>query len=588
MMRLFSGILCIAVLTFSLLACAPGDDKVQRIKPNVILILSDDQGWGDLQSHGNPYLATPALDRLAEEGARFERFYVSPLCAPTRASLLTGRYERRTGTSWVSKGLENFHPEEVTLAELFQQGGYATSCFGKWHNGSHWPYHPNRQGFDRFIGFCGGHWSNYFDTELEFNGEPYPTTGYITDVLTDAAIRFIHENNDEPYFCYLAYNVPHSPFQVPDEWYNRYATAGLEAKDACVYAMVENMDWNIGRLLSALDSTGQAENTIVIFLSDNGPNGNRYNGGMRGVKGSIDEGGVRVPFIIRWPGAIPAGRLIPDPAAHIDLMPTLASFCALEHPDPASLDGISLDSLLRFPGAQLPERFIFTHRSLETPDESGAVRDRQYRLVLSGNDTLLYDMIDDPGQHRNVANYHRDIVRSMAEAYAVWHAGVVRDYRPATEIRLGFPDQVHAELPAHEADFGGGIRFMEGHGWAHDWLTNWRSPGDSIFWQVQVEQAGRYRLEMLYSCPTGQEGSVIRATAGGQALEAVLNEPFDLPFLPSPDRVQRIEVYEKPWARLELGDLNLEAGPATIVLKAREVPGLSVADMKGLQLTQAD
>jgi arylsulfatase A-like enzyme len=587
-MRHFSSLLCIAALSSGLLACVPGNDNLRRAKPNVILILSDDQGWGDLQSHGNPYLATPVLDRLAEEGARLEQFYVSPLCAPTRASLLTGRYERRTGTSWVSKGLENLNPEEVTLAELFQQRGYATACFGKWHNGSHWPYHPNRQGFGRFIGFCGGHWSNYFDTELEFNGEPHPTTGYITDVLTDAAIRFIQESDDQPYFCYLAYNVPHSPFQVPDGWYDRYASAGLEAVDACVYAMVENMDWNIGRLLSALDSSGQAENTIVIFLSDNGPNGNRYNGGMRGIKGSIDEGGVRVPFIIRWPGAIRAGLRIPDPAAHIDLLPTLASFCALEHPAPAGLDGISLDSLLRVPGAQLPERFIFTHRSLETPGEAGAVRGRQYRLVLNGIDTLLYDMTEDPGQNRNVANYHRDIVRSMAGAYAVWHAGIVRDYRPATEIRIGFPDQVRAELPAHEAAFGGGIRYMEGHGWAHDWLTMWRSRDDSISWQVQVEQAGRYRLEMLYTCPAGQEGSVIRATTGGQELEAVLKEPFDPPFLPSPDRVQRIEVYEKPWARLELGAMNLEAGPAAIVLKAREVPGLTVADVKGLRIIRAD
>jgi len=199
------------------LGCISNSDQPEKTnRPNVILILTDDQGWGDLNIHGNEKLSTPVIDQMASRGAQFERFYVSPLCAPTRASLLTGRYHLRTGTSWVSKGLENMRSNEVTLAEVFQEQGYKTGCFGKWHNGAHYPQHPNQQGFDEFIGFCAGHWNNYFSTTLEHNGIPYPTDGYISDVLTNEALKFIEKNKENEFFCYVPFNAPHGPFQVPD------------------------------------------------------------------------------------------------------------------------------------------------------------------------------------------------------------------------------------------------------------------------------------------------------------------------------------------------------------------------------------
>ena len=234
-------------------------------RPNVILILTDDQGWGDLGIHGNDRLSTPIIDKMAADGVQFDRFYVSPLCAPTRASLLTGRYYLRTGTSWVSKGLENMHAREVTIAEVFQDQGYATGCFGKWHNGAHYPQHPNQQGFDEFIGFCAGHWNNYFSTTLEHNGEPYPTDRYITDVLTDEALKFIEQNQDNQFFCYVPYNVPHGPFQVPDTYFNKYKNLGFSDKDAAVYGMCENMDENVGRIIQKVDELKLSENTIIIF-----------------------------------------------------------------------------------------------------------------------------------------------------------------------------------------------------------------------------------------------------------------------------------------------------------------------------------
>jgi arylsulfatase A-like enzyme len=569
-----------------LAGCMGTGQKESTQRPNVILILSDDQGWGDLHSHGNPYLATPILDRMAEEGASFDRFYVSPLCAPTRASLLTGRYERRTGVSWVTKGLENMHPEEITLAELFRDAGYSTACFGKWHNGAHWPNHPNRQGFEHFIGFCGGHWSNYFDTELEFNGMPFPTNGYISDVLTEEAMRFIGNQNATPFFCFLSYNVPHSPFQVPDRWYDRYAAMGLNEKDASVYGMVENMDWNIGRLISAVDSLGLGDNTLIIFLSDNGPNGQRYNGGMRGIKGSIDEGGVRVPCLMRWPTRIPAGLRIAPIAAHIDLLPTLTSLCDLTHPKPGILDGVDLADLIEGTTREMTPRYIFTHRSLEVPGAEGAIRSDRYRMVLWACDTMLYDMTEDPGQTNDISRYRRDVVLQLAEAYTAWYASSLRDYRPATGIRLGFPDQEMASLPAHEASFTGGIRFMEGHGWAHDWLIDWKNIQDSIFWELTVVEETEYRIELLYSCAAGDQGSAIVATYGDESTVAVIGEAFDAPMTDSPDRVPRIEVYEKPWGRLELGTLHLPAGKGVLSLRARQIAGKSVAEVKGLQLTK--
>ena len=329
----------------------------------MILILSDDQGWGDIHHHGNTILETPTLDRLAAEGAEFENFFVEPLCAPTRAGLLTGKYYLRTGTSWVSRGLENMDPSETTLAELFRQNGYITGCFGKWHNGAHYLQHPNQHGFDEFAGFCAGHWNNYFNTTLEKNGSPVKATGYITDFLTRQAISFIKNSQDKPFFCYIPYNVPHSPFQVPDVYFDLYKSEGLNNKDACVYGMIANMDDNIENLLRALDSLSLVDHTIVIFLSDNGPNGHRYNGKLKGIKGSIDEGGVKVPFFIRWSGKIPAGTRINTMGAYIDVAPTLVKLCNLKVPKGLKFDGIDLSPLLTGVNSPHLPRKIFSKKS---------------------------------------------------------------------------------------------------------------------------------------------------------------------------------------------------------------------------------
>jgi arylsulfatase A-like enzyme len=325
-------------------------------KPNVIVLLADDQGWGDLSIHGNTNLSTPNIDSIGREGAVFDRFYVCPVCSPTRAEFLTGRYHPRSGVFATSTGGERMDLDEKTIADTFRAAGYATAAFGKWHNGAQFPYHPNARGFDEFYGFCSGHWGNYFSPPLEQNGEMVRGNGFMPDDFTNHAIRFIERHKGGPFFAYIAYNTPHSPMQVPDRWWDKFkdkelslrgadANSGNVAHTRAALAMCENLDWNVGRILQELDVLGIADNTIVLYFCDNGPNGRRWNGDMKGAKGSVDEGGVRSPLLIRWPGKIAAGTEIMQIAGAIDLLPTLAALARIPIASTKPLDGINLAPL---------------------------------------------------------------------------------------------------------------------------------------------------------------------------------------------------------------------------------------------------
>jgi len=584
MRKLYASILLIAIVLLHSCAKKTSQDVDSKTnRPNVILILTDDQGWGDLGIHGNEKLATPSIDQMATKGAHFDRFYVSPLCAPTRASLLTGRYNLRTGTSWVSKGLENMNPAEVTLAEVFQDQGYATGCFGKWHNGGHYPQHPNQQGFDEFIGFCAGHWNNYFGTTLEYNGEPFPTEGYITDVLADEALRFISEHKDNEFFCYIPFNAPHGPFQVPDQYFDKYKSLGLNDKDAAVYGMCENIDDNVGRIIAKVKELGITENTIIIFMTDNGPNGKRYNGGMRGTKGSIHEGGVRVPCVIQWEGTIEP-QTVPQIAGHIDILPTLVSMCELDPPETLPLDGLDVSDLLLEAEGTLPERLFFTKKSTESIIPDGAARSGQYRMVIERGDTMLFDMVADPGQKNDISALEPEVTTSLVMAYGEWYSQIKDNFQPTTEVRIGFEGEQSVYLPAHESGFSGEIHFKEGHGWAHDWLVNWTNAEDSIYWEVEVEQSTTFQAELLYSCPEEQVGTTLSLAVASDAVRAKISQAHDPEYLPSPDRIKRIEVYEKEWAELPFGEIDVPAGKQQIVLSAKEIPTDQVGEIKGLRL----
>jgi len=559
-------------------------------RPNVILIMTDDQGWGDIRSHGNDRIDTPVMDRLAAEGARFERFFVSPLCAPTRASLLTGRYHLRTGTWGVTKGREVMRAEEVTVAAAFKQAGYATGCFGKWHNGEHYPHHPNGKGFDEFLGFCAGHWSNYFDTTLDSGGKPVKSKGFISDVFTDAALSFIETNKDRPLFIYLPYNAPHGPFQVPDAYFDKYKARGLGDRDAAIYGMIENVDENIGRILKRLDELHLADDTIVVFLTDNGPNGRRYNGGMRGTKGSVHEGGIRVPLFIRWPGRIKPGTVVREIAHHCDLFPTLVDLAGIPMPKTEPLDGVSLRPLLEGKTQGWPDRMIFTHRTRggKVAPAHGSLRSRRYRLVNTGRGYELYDMIADPEQKQNVAKARPEVLRTMRAEYQRIFSDVTRKGFDPIPVPVGYAEANPVTISAPLVTMEGNVTFKGRAGWANDWITNWTSADDACSWEMNVVRAGRYEPALLYTCPAAEVGSTIRLEVGGQAVEAAITKAHDPEPVPSPDRVPRGEVYEKVWAPLVLPAVELKKGRARITVRATTIPGKMVADLKAVRLRRLD
>jgi arylsulfatase A-like enzyme len=418
-------------------------------KPNVVVFLSDDQGWGDLSIHGNTNLSTPNIDSLAKNGALFERFFVCPVCSPTRAEFLTGRYHARGGVRGVSTGQERLDLDERTIADTFRAAGYATAAFGKWHNGLQSPYHPNDRGFDEYYGFCSGHWGDYFSPPLRHNNTPVRGHGYTTDDFTDHAIAFIEQHRERPFFCYVPFNTPHSPMQVPDEYWNRFKNKQLsmlhynpaeEELDftRAALAMCENIDWNVGRVLKRLDELKLADNTIVVYFADNGPNGWRWNDGMKGRKGSTDEGGVRSPLLVRWPKHIQPLTRVTQIAGAIDLLPTLADLAGIKVTSEKPLDGVSLKPILTGSTSPWPERSIVTFYGGRL-----SLRTQQYRFDAGGGqgkkaitNAALYDMVIDPGQKRDLSKERPEIAARLAAEARKWReelsAKAGRDDRPFT------------------------------------------------------------------------------------------------------------------------------------------------------------
>lgn len=472
---------------------------MSRSRPNVILIVADDMGYGDFGCFGDGTARTPHLDRLVREGACFRQHYsASPICAPARAALLTGRYPHRTGavTQHELHGLDRIALREVTLADAFRSAGYATSLVGKWHNGMFdRRFEPNARGFDEFAGFCGG-WSDYYRYHLRRNDSLTPSDGrYLTDVLADEAVGFIERNRQGPFFLYLPFSAPHSPFQAPAESVAPHRDRGLSRIVATTYAMVERMDAGIGRVLEALERAGLSDSTIVAMTSDNGPAffnppymleegeptfNERFNAGLRGSKGWVYEGGIRVPMVVRWPGAIPAGRMCDDLAHFTDWMPTLLSLTGVAKPEGPDLDGQDLAPLLQGRSFDAePRRFWQWNFYWPDVGTNAAVRDGDWKLVrplirgtrffreehcVSAEDWArtaafieadmkhkenpaavlntvpvprlkpqepeppeLYDLAADPGEERDVAEEHPDRVRRMLGALEDWFDRVEAD-----------------------------------------------------------------------------------------------------------------------------------------------------------------
>lgn len=559
-------------------------------RPNVVLILADDQGWGDLSINGNTNVRTPHIDRIGKEGVQFSRFYVSPLCAPTRAGLLTGRYHYRTGVWGVSNSREFMNLDEVTLADLLKSAGYATGCFGKWHNGSQYPYHPNGRGFDEFYGMLSGHYANYFNTTVDHNGEPTKSSGYIADDLTTKAIDFIEksEKANKAFLCYIPYNTPHSPFQVPDENFDRVKARGIrqfsqnkgeedEETTTAALAMTENIDDNVGRILKKLDDLKLTDNTIVIYLSDNGPNSWRWNGGMKGRKGTPGEGSVRVPFLIRWPGVIPAGKVVNGNAAYIDLLPTLTDLTGIPMKKSGKpLDGISLQPALT--GAtELPDRLLFL-----SINKNNSVRKRHYLY----QNNALYDLSKDSTQQYDIASQYPALTDSLRTAFDQWYAEVYKNVDSTRGLPVGYRQFPQTVLPSQDAVLhrsSSGRLSYSASAPNSSWIANWSDTASYVSWNVDVHTAGRYQVNIRYT--SADAGDAFKLVLNRSQISGRIPEAFDPPLIPSPDRVKRTaESYEKEFRTLKVGEMRLEKGKGELKLLATELKGGKFADIRAVEL----
>ncbi|SNR51294.1 Arylsulfatase A [Lutibacter agarilyticus] len=564
------------------------NEKEQLVEsPNVILIVTDDQAYGDVSFTNNPLAETPILDNLAKEGAFANHFYVSPVCAPTRASLLTGRYHQRTGVSGVTRGRENMNLNETTLADIFKSFGYKTGAFGKWHNGAHYPYHPLGRGFDEFVGFTSGHWTNYFDTTIEKNGKPFKTEGYLPDVLTNEAIRFISESNKEntPFLCYIPFQTPHTPLQVPDTYFDKYKQKGVDDFNATIYGMGENIDDNVGRILKELDSLNIRENTIVIYMSDNGPLNYRFNQGLKGRKGMVDEGGVRVPFIINWKNNINTGQIIHQSLAHIDVLPTLLDLIDKEYQYKKSIDGISFKPLLQGEKDFL-KRKLFS-------EWSGKKR------VLSNNYLMINDELfnieKDPAQTSNIREDLPKVYDSLVSSYNQWYSGIEM-HSETKEIPVGYSKYPTTVLPAHEANLyppfefrkdrrHTGIAYHSLYGWAHDWIDFWTNTSAYAQWEIEVVEEGDYEIHLQYALDQENLGVKLQVEIGNQELIVENLEVFEHSKFKNNDRVQREqEAPETDWNLIIGGTLKLNKGIQKVKISSIEIPGGKSIELKAIHL----
>lgn len=585
-----SFLLCLILFGFACSDKNKVENNVQS-KPNVILIMSDDQGWGDLGISGNTNLQTPNIDALAKNGVSFENFYVQPVCSPTRAELLTGRHFTRLGVYETSAGGERMNLGETTLAEILKKAGYHTAAYGKWHNGMQPPYHPNSRGFDDYYGFTSGHWGNYFSPMLEHNGKIVKGEGFLVDDLTSQGLEFIQRNKDEPFFLYLPYNTPHSPMQVPDEFWDCFKDKELDMKyegeekenenfTKAALAMVENIDYNVGRISTKLQELNLEENTIVIYLSDNGPNGWRWNGGMRGKKGSTDEGGVRTPFFIQWKDSLPAGKKVTQIASILDLLPTISSLVGIEVATQNPVDGKNLKPLLFDTNPDWKERLVYSHWGGRT-----SVRAQNYRL---DHEDRLYDMEKDHGQTMDISAQFSQITDSLKKAKEDWLVNTKpisasEDDRPFT---LGHPDHVYTQLPARDGIPHGNIqrsnRFPN-----NTFFTNWTSLQDKITWDVEVLADGEFNVELYYTCAMENIGTTIQLDFGDSSITSTITKAHDPPLTGMEnDRDPRNESYVKDFIPMVLGKITLKKGKGQLTLNALKMTGKEVADARLLMFTR--
>lgn len=487
------------VMLFVWLAAPP----VEAARPNVVIVITDDQGYGDLSCHGNPVLKTPQIDALHAESVRLADYHVSPTCSPTRSAFLTGHWTNRTGVWHTIMGRSMLRENEVTMGQVFKEAGYATGMFGKWHLGDNYPYRPEDRGYTEVMRHGGGgvgqtpdYWDNaYFDGHYWHNGTPEPVEGFCTDVFFDYAKRFIKREKEagRPFLAYIATNAPHGPMHSPEEFSEPYQEHGVQL--ANFFGMIANIDDNVGKLRAFLDEEGLTDNTIFIFTTDNGTAAGAriHNSGMRGAKGSEYDGGHRVPFFIHWPnGHLTGGRDVPQITAHVDVLPTLIDLCGIAAPKEVKFDGVSLKELLAGEsGESWPDRILVTDsQRVKDPIKwkQSAVMTSQWRLI---NGKELYDITQDPGQKTDLATAHPNVVKRLSDFYDAWWAELLPTFANDTAIYLGHPRDNPARLTSHDWITTGSTPWNQAH--VRGALSGDANTG---FWNVNVVEEGEYTVRL--------------------------------------------------------------------------------------------
>ncbi len=553
--------------------------------PNVVLVITDDQGYGDLGCHGNPIIKTPNIDNLYNESIRLTNFHVGPTCAPTRAGLLTGHYCNCTGVWHTIMGRSLLRENEVTMGDVFRASGYRTGIFGKWHLGDNYPFRPHDRGFDVALVHGGGgvsqtpdYWGNdYFDDTYFRNGEPEEHTGYCTDVWFDGAMKFIEENKDSPFFCYLPTNAPHGPYNVADSYSAPYRGQVPDYR-ANFYGMITNIDDNMARLRDKLKALGIEDNTILIWMTDNGSSGGcsldkdgfvkeGYNAGMRGMKGSEYEGGHRVPIFIHWPeGGFTKGQNINQLTANIDVLPTLIDLCELKAPENVTFNGVSFKPLLMGQADNWPDRVVVTDsQRVEYPIKwrKSATMTNRWRLI---NGVELYDILVDPEQRNNVADEHPDVVQELRKHYEQWWELVSATFDEDCPIVIGSEHEQTSRITTHDW-----------HGEQCAWNQGQIRQGLNCngYWIIEIATDGEYAFELRRwpkeedkAMTAGIPGEITDWYHGGKALDL---------------KTARIEVGEQeetqtiaPQAKDVTFTLNLKAGVTRLQTFLTDAKGMPI------------
>ncbi|GGA72678.1 arylsulfatase [Neiella marina] len=597
-------------------------DNHASARPNILLIQVDDMGFDDLSSHGNTQVDTPSIDALAAESVRFGQFYVNPLCAPSRASLLTGRHFLRTGVSGVHGGRDYIHLDETLVSELLQRNGYATGMWGKWHSGKSDGYFPWDRGFDEAY-YASLY--NYFDNNGLLNGQQISTKGSATKAITDMAIDFIQRHKNQPFFAYVPYMAPHNPWRAPAESIEKYLGKGLSFPAASLYGMIDNLDGNIGRLLEELDKQHLADNTIVVFLSDNGPWIKSYRFGLndqewqlrnpngrKGRKGDTWENGVRSPLFIRWPGKYQPQHI--DSLSQVeDLFPTLLDWAGIAVPKELELDGISLVDGLVDPNNFVDSRTLINawasplvpeqqHHSLDsigfyaplTPRYRNqiqfdaqrlAIRQGQYKLVRNeqiAGQHALFDIANDPKEQHNLLAKKPELTKHLNGQLQAWYQGILASPRAMTmpEFQVGYQNRITSQVNAYApADLSDDL-INKDH-----FLANWTHPGQWASYNTKVHTAGNYQVYLISKMKHPADHT-FKLSVGSDSVEASLKAGFANPV---GTLIRNESAYWQDFDRYEtfkhdihnsyLGQIELGPGKAQLKLEMTELRNPKQAEM---------